>query len=424
MIIDDFKKLIDNNRDKFTDDEYGLFSDSIRCFHSGIYRPAYIMAYQAVMIYFRRLLLGAQKPASFVQNKWDKLIYGLKNDKEWEDAVNNAIRMKNYPTATPPEVAVLDIPDEQRADFDFWRRRRNDSAHYKAYHINDSHVLAFYSFLNQYLMTISVEGGTRSLLKELKDACDDTKTSQKASLQPYVNKITSMVRQDEMDDFFDGLQGITYPKPFGRLDEIFEIIIKGTDEKLKGKAIEYIRQNRKDEFINRNPWMVGHILDLKEVRPFWKQNLHFCGNRLSVIAQLLQARMIDSSEKEECLKSVIEQAYGNNEGIGDLSDDEKQTLVENGILDCLHILYFNSEHTSNHARECGQNHYIFFNGFMRLVPLDAIWVKILIDIFETGDYPIVWLNILQERYLCDANYKQKFHDVCIQNGYVIPDWAK
>lgn len=47
MIIDDFKKLIDNNRDKFTDDEYGLFSDSIRCFHSGIYRPAYIMAYQA-----------------------------------------------------------------------------------------------------------------------------------------------------------------------------------------------------------------------------------------------------------------------------------------------------------------------------------------------------------------------------------------
>ena len=207
MIIDDFKKLIDNNRDKFTDDEYGLFSDSIRCFHSGIYRPAYIMAYQAVMIYFRRLLLGAQKPASFVQNKWDKLIYGLKNDKEWEDAVNNAIRMKNHPTATPPEVAVLDIPDEQRADFDFWRRRRNDSAHYKAYHINDSHVLAFYSFLNQYLLTISVEGGTRSLLKELKDACDDTKTSQKASLQPYVNKITSMVRQDEMDDFFDGTVG-------------------------------------------------------------------------------------------------------------------------------------------------------------------------------------------------------------------------
>jgi hypothetical protein len=128
MIIDDFKELIDNNRDKFTDDEYGLFSDSIRCFHSGIYRPAYIMAYQAVMIYFRRLLLGAQKPASFVQNKWDKLIYGLKNDKEWEDAVNNAIRMKNHPTATPPEVAVLDIPDEQRADFDFWRRRRNDSS--------------------------------------------------------------------------------------------------------------------------------------------------------------------------------------------------------------------------------------------------------------------------------------------------------
>lgn len=121
---------------------------------------------------------------------------------------------------------------------------------------------------------------------------------------------------------------------------------------------------------------------------------------------------------------MIEQAYGNNEGIGDLSDDEKQTLVENGILDSLHILYFNSEHTSNHARECGHNHYIFFNGFMRLVPLDAIWVKILIDIFETGDYPIVWLNILQERNLCDANYKQKFHDVCIQNGYVIPDWAK
>ena len=55
MIVDDFQKLIENNEGSFTDDELGLFKDSVRCFHAGIFRPAYILAYQGMMIYFRRL---------------------------------------------------------------------------------------------------------------------------------------------------------------------------------------------------------------------------------------------------------------------------------------------------------------------------------------------------------------------------------
>lgn len=46
MIVDDFQKLLDSNKASFTDDELGLFLGSVRCFHAGIFRPAYILAYQ------------------------------------------------------------------------------------------------------------------------------------------------------------------------------------------------------------------------------------------------------------------------------------------------------------------------------------------------------------------------------------------
>ena len=66
MIVDEFKKLIDNNMVCFTDDEMGLFRDSVR----GIYRSTYIMAYQGMMIYFRRLVMNSDMPKGFDTTKW------------------------------------------------------------------------------------------------------------------------------------------------------------------------------------------------------------------------------------------------------------------------------------------------------------------------------------------------------------------
>lgn len=130
MIVEDFQKFVENNRASFTDDEIGLFRDSVRCFHAGIFRPAYIMAYQSMMIYFRRLIQNEDMPAGFDAVKWKKMQVNLAKDKEWEEEVNNAIRKKANAKAAPPEVPVLAMNDSLRLDFDYWRNRRNDSAHY------------------------------------------------------------------------------------------------------------------------------------------------------------------------------------------------------------------------------------------------------------------------------------------------------
>lgn len=129
MIVDDFQKLIDNNKGTFSDDELGLFNDSVRCFHAGIFRPAYILAYQGMMIYFRRLIQSAKMPSGYDTGKWTGVQKRLANDKEWEEEVNNAFRTKPDPKATPPVIPVLCMSDSLRKDFDYWRNRRNDCAH-------------------------------------------------------------------------------------------------------------------------------------------------------------------------------------------------------------------------------------------------------------------------------------------------------
>lgn len=127
MIVDEFKKLIDNNMVCFTDDEMGLFRDSVRCFNAGIYRPAYIMAYQGLMIYFRQLVMNADMPKGFDTTKWKVMQRNLVKDMEWEEEVNNAIRKKANAKVTPPEIPILSMSDALRLDFDFWRNRSNEN---------------------------------------------------------------------------------------------------------------------------------------------------------------------------------------------------------------------------------------------------------------------------------------------------------
>ena len=119
MIIDDFQVLVDNNKASFTDEVYGLFTDSFRCFRAGIYRPAYLLAYQAMMQHFRFIILNGNKPKDYDDGKWKGLIKKLRNDKEFDEEVFKCVQRKNAPKATPPTIAILDMPNEIRQDFEF-----------------------------------------------------------------------------------------------------------------------------------------------------------------------------------------------------------------------------------------------------------------------------------------------------------------
>ena len=427
MIVDDFQKFIGDNQSVFTDDEAGLFRDSVRSFHAGIFRPAYIMAYQSMMIYFRRLIQGADMPAGFDAGKWKKMQVNLAKDKEWEEEVNNAIRKKANAKATPPEVPVLAMNDSLRLDFDYWRNRRNDSAHYKEYIINDSHVLAFYSFLTQYLLKISVEGGKVTLLKEFKDACDPTKTSPKKSLQPLIDKILAMVSPDEMDDFFADLDGVMGYRFTGRYENTLASIIKSGNDELKGYVIKFVRNDKrfKAEFINDHPDMVGYVVDKTESREFWMKYLANCRNRVAVLARMLMIGLIDPTEKDEAVRKVIEHSFNNNDGMGTVSEEERLVLKSNGFFEALKEEYFNGDYTSRNTVLCGREKYDFFFGYVAHMDVDKEFVEMLVDIFSRSDFPYVWSNIFKEHLLeKDAAYKAKFDKVVRENGITLPSCLK
>lgn len=427
MIVEDFQKFVENNRASFTDDEIGLFRDSVRCFHAGIFRPAYIMAYQSMMIYFRRLIQNEDMPAGFDAVKWKKMQVNLAKDKEWEEEVNNAIRKKANAKAAPPEVPVLAMNDSLRLDFDYWRNRRNDSAHYKEYRINDSYVLSFYSFLTQYLLKISVEGGKATLLKEFKDACDVTKTSPKKSLQPLIDKILVMVSPEEMDDFFAELDGVMGYRFTGRYENTLASIIKSGNEKLKEYVIKFVRSDKrfKAEFINDHPDIVGYIVDKPESREFWMKYLARCRNRVAILSRMLMVGLIDPDEKDEAVRKVLEHSFNNNDGMGTVSEDEQLILNSNGFFDALKEEYFNGDYTSKNVVLCGREKYDFFYGYIAHMPVNKELADMLVDIFSRPDYPYVWSNIFKEHLLeADAAYKAKFDKVVSENGITLPSCLK
>ena len=420
MIINNFKKLIEENKSMLNELTLGLFEDSIRCFDAGIYRQAYLLAYQGFTQYIRNIVLDAKMPTGYVPNKWNGVQAKLKKEKEFDEQVFTCIQQKNCTTGTPPVVAILDMPDTLRDDFIFWRNRRNDCAHYKAYDINASHVLAFYSMLNQYMLKITVEGGMKSLLREFKDAFDPAKTSPQKSIQPLVDKILQMVHQSEMNDFFDGLQSATRFHFGTKFYSILEGILSGSNKELKKYVIYYLRQsNDLVDFLSHYPEEVGQLVAKDEVRTLWYSKLIYCRERFSIVAELISVGLLVESEVAECLERSIDNAYSQNDGMGSISEAKTNLLIKYGLLDCLKTSKLNPVYTSRNARECGQNHYDFFRGFAYSLPLDKYTIEMMLAIFNEACYPTVWCSIYKE--MIDDNERCKqFAKITANNGLSVP----
>lgn len=425
MIRDVFKNLIFKNKDLLNTVSRGCFDDSVRCFDAGIYRQAYILAYQGFTQHLRCLLLNADMPTGYDDGKWISIQKKLKDEKEFDNQVFSCIQHKNQPTATPPIIAVLDIPDEVRDDFIFWRNRRNDSAHYKSYDINQSHVLAFYSLLNQYLFKISVEGGMIRLINEFKDILDERKTSPHESLQSLIDKILLMVRADEMESFFIALHSVFSNINEKRYFSMLNDILNGTNQQLKEYLILFLKDN--DQLLDLliyYPQNVGHLVSSDEARQFWYTKLAPVRERLPIIANMLKVGLITHCDVCECIKRNIEQIFDKCESFGNISDEDMNVLMNNGFVQALVSTKMSPKYTSKYARQCGQNHYEFMNAIAYQLPVNQDTVKMVLDVFKQVDYPRVWASIYKKAVVDDSEKGKIFNKTCNDNGWEIPSCIK
>lgn len=426
MIREKFKRIIEDNNSMLTPIVRGLFEDSLRCFDAGIYRQAYILVYQGFIQYLRRVLLDAAKPTGYDQGKWNVMQAKLKNEKEFDEEVVDRIKQKTNEKVTPPQYAVLDIPDEVRRDFEFWRNRRNDCAHYKDYDVNQSHVLAFYSMLNQYLFTISVEGGKTRLLNEFKDAIDTKKTSPNRSLQPLVDKIMSMVKPEEMNSFFNELYSNFYLNAEYRFFSLLNDILHGSNKQLKEYLIDYMAKecDYLIKFLDYFPQNVGLLISNGNAREFWHEKLETSDNRFALIANMLKVFLIDKDDIEECLEYSINKTYDKYSGSwGQLREEDINILINNGFLDALKKTIMTSDFTSREytmaCYKCG-----FFESFMQYMPISVEFVEVIIGIFSAVYYPYTWAKIYIKYMVDNGGKKSKVEEICKEKGWKIPECIK
>lgn len=235
-----------------------------------------------------------------------------------------------------------------------------------------------------------------------------------------------MLNPKEMNDFFKYLEGAMGYRFSGRYDKLLSDIIKGGNEELKGYAVQFVRSDKgtEKELINSYPDLVGHLVDRSEAREFWMKTLCGIRNRIAVLARMIIVGLIEPEEQKEAIKKVLEHSFNNNEGMGEVSDEELQALNAAGFFDALKEEYFNSNYTSKNAYNCGKNKYDFFYGYMVYLPVNKEWVDVLVDIFSQADYPTVWRNMYKQYFLEKEEYKEKFDEVVKKNGIIVPDSLK
>ena len=132
--MEKFEKWLVSHKEQVNSAAYGLFEDSLRCMKFDIVRPAYLMAYQGMIRHIRDVIVFGERPSNFTEAAWNDMLKGLTLDNpdvKWDDNTYDRIRQGAEKGARHPK--VVNMPDEARNKFPYWRELRNVCAHNKEY---------------------------------------------------------------------------------------------------------------------------------------------------------------------------------------------------------------------------------------------------------------------------------------------------
>ena len=127
MIV--FGDWLSENKQSLNEDVYGLFYDSYRCHKNDIDRPAYLLAYQGMMQFVRLTVLqSVNKPTGFADAEWEnQWLCPLRDDDKWDGIAFKCTQQQE--NVTLGKAAVMNIRQEVREKFVFWRQLRNVRNH-------------------------------------------------------------------------------------------------------------------------------------------------------------------------------------------------------------------------------------------------------------------------------------------------------
>lgn len=424
----DFGEWIAENRSSLDEDVCGLFYDSYKCFKNDIDRPAYLLAYQGMMQHVRiKMLTSSVIPAGYPKVDWEKKwLEPLRNDDTWDGIAFNCTQAKEDPGKG--KAAVMNIQKEAREKFVFWRQFRNVCAHYKGYDLHKAHTLALYSFIEQYLFTLSVEGSQVALNSQFDDYFNPMLTSKHADIKPLLKEIDKTIRDDEFSIFCDGVRKSCAKYSSysfdSRFNEFLHEVLTSCPLRVKNGAVKYIQadDNLRTDYLEDYPADVLDVLSgVENIHQFWYANLPAMRGKMVMLSLLLAADYIPKEDREDAMLRCMRysEKYSTSTNYAIVSKEMKQTLADNGYFDLFYKEYFNPDYTKRYKKEiCYQTD--FYIGTISLIPWNKKFVEQLIAVFSESVYPYTLQERLKDMYNDDKDYKAVIDKICDDEGLKLP----
>lgn len=426
----DFGEWISENKHAMHEDVYGLFNDSYKCYRNDIDRPAYLLAYQGMMQYVRLTVLTAScKPVGFSDSEWNEgWLANLRNDDKWDEIAFKCTQQ--LANAEKGKAAVMNIRQEVREKFVFWRQLRNVCAHYKGYDLHKAHTLALYSYIEQYLFTISVEGSQVSLNRQFDDYFNPVLTSAHEDISPLLEKIAPIIHDSEFNTFFVEVRKscAKYARFTSRFHDFIHEVITKCPLRVKDAAIQYLRSDNdyRDDYLDTYPKDVIHILSGTDcIHEFWYSRLPHSRKKLILLALMLESEMIPTADRDEAMMRCLRNSedYPSMTDYIGLSKEIIGALANAGYFNLFYEMYFNASFTSTNCRAiCYKTD--FYIGMVRIIPWDRRYVDQLIAIFNEPYFPFTLRDRLRDMYNEDAEYHTAIDNICAKEGLTLPDEIK
>ncbi len=399
--MDNFETWTHNSEKLLSPTTYALFMDSLKCYKAEVFRAAYLLAYQGMMWQLREKFKQGKHSNEFSEKEWTAKLESLDLNKPWDfnmfDIISQKARIENGKMIKPP---CLKMSDDVRAKFDYWRILRNECAHQKESIFGNAHVLVFYTFIQQNLLLISVEGSTDNLLEEFSRFFDPYYTSPREDIQPLIDKIPRLIAADDYVNFLVKLSEIVNDRSTITFSQVLKKIIDVSSEQRKKITYNFIHSEEWFEycFLSQYPDAILQLyIEPHDIRKFWKKgHLAHYRNCLSILRFLLEAGAIDDNDKQECFEILLRKLFSQNTRIESI-DIVTQSFFENqGLMNVIYKNYYNSKYTCKNAWNLISSS--TFLSLLDILPWNNHFVEVTIDILNMTYYPYSLCDIIKEKF--------------------------